>query len=125
MEGIKLIRRLARVAPLSSFLLDSDVPRKNIDDLSDAEINEHIDKCKYASLEIVIDIDHHRLRDDLSPDILLQDRYKNPNVVSFRADLQDLKQKVVSSTRSSKCTASTTCESAMHRSSPTLCLVIL
>jgi len=44
MEGIKLIRRLSRVAPLADFLLESDVPAK-FDELSDEDLNAHIDKC--------------------------------------------------------------------------------
>jgi len=43
MEGIKLIRRLSRVAPLADFLLESDVPAK-FDELSDEDLNAHIDK---------------------------------------------------------------------------------
>jgi hypothetical protein len=75
-EGIKLIRRLARIAPLNSFLLESDFPKKNIDDLSDEEINKHIDQCKYSSQVNYKGngTEHHRLRDNLPPDIILQNR---------------------------------------------------
>ena len=44
-EGMKLIRRLSKVAPLSDYLLESDVPA-NFDDLSDQALSDHIDKCK-------------------------------------------------------------------------------
>lgn len=44
LEGMKLIRRMSRVAPLADFLLESDVPA-NFDDLSDEGLNAHIDKC--------------------------------------------------------------------------------
>lgn len=44
MEGMKLIRRLARVPPLSNYLTESDVP-ENFDDLSDELLSAHIDKC--------------------------------------------------------------------------------
>lgn len=45
LEGMKLIRRLTKVSPLAEYLLDSDIP-KNFDNLSDDQLNEHIDKCQ-------------------------------------------------------------------------------
>lgn len=49
MEGMKLIRRLARVSPLSEYLTESDVP-ENFDDLSDELLSAHIDKCMSDTL---------------------------------------------------------------------------
>jgi hypothetical protein len=72
MEGMKLIRRLARVPPLSDYLTESDVP-EHFDNLSDEQLSAHIDKCEYSG-EANGALTRSRFRDYLPPTVVLQDR---------------------------------------------------
>jgi hypothetical protein len=72
LEGMKLIRRLAKVAPLSDYLLDSDVPL-NYAEASDEVLNDHIDKCEPSTHPAGLVLTA-RLRDDLPPNVVLQNR---------------------------------------------------